>query len=143
MRSLFILLLFAFLLVNPAECEPATWIEPVIEPVEQVESLGPHTITAYCPCVKCCGEWALKRKGGIVEVNGIILEEGVSVAAPYPPGTVLEIEGIGQRVVHDSTSEEIVKKYDSKIVDVYFESHEEASRFGKHTRDVTIVSRGK
>jgi 3D (Asp-Asp-Asp) domain-containing protein len=140
LKALFILLLFALLLVNPTECEPATYVEPVV--IEQAESLGEHVITAYCPCVKCCGEWALKRKDGIVEVNGVVLQEGVSVAAPYPAGTILDIEGIGVRVVHDSTADWIVDKYDSKVVDVYFDDHEEASRFGKHVRDVTIVSRG-
>jgi 3D (Asp-Asp-Asp) domain-containing protein len=83
------------------------------------------------------------KRNGVVEVNGIILEAGVSVAAPYPPGTILDIEGIGQRVVHDKTATWIVERYDGRIVDIYFESHDEALRFGKHTRNVTIVSRGK
>ena len=119
---------------------------PFIEvtPIETVEPIGSHTITAYCSCPICCGSWADNRPNGIVYgAHGVELEQGVSVAAPLPNGTVIEIEGLGEYVVHDKTAEWIVDRYDGKIVDVYFRDHDEALRFGKHTRNVTIVSRGK
>ena len=44
--------------------------------------IGEYTITAYCPCYKCCGKYALNRPNGIVTgAAGIELKEGVSVAS--------------------------------------------------------------
>ncbi len=134
--TLFIVVLIV--LASPSVIDPA--ISTVTEPVE---SLGEVTITAYCSCPICCGSWASNRQGVVVGAHGIPLEEGVSVASPLPAGTVIDIEGIGVRVVHDKTATWIVEKYDGKIVDLYFTDHEEASRFGRLTRNVTVVSRGK
>jgi len=57
-------------------------------------------------------------------------KEGITIAAPrnIPFGTVLEIESIGTRVVQDRTA----LKFNGRI-DLYFESHESAKRFGKKT----------
>lgn len=116
----------------------------IAETVVSKELIGDYSITAYCPCPICCGEWALNRPNGIVYgAYGIELEEGVSVASPLPAGTVIEIEGIGERVVHDTTADWIVERYEGRIIDVYFADHEQASRFGRQVRNVTIVSRGE
>lgn len=100
--------------------------------------LGEYVITAYCPCEMCCGEWAKNRPNGKVIVNGIELRWG-SCASPLPQGTVVFVEGVGQFTVHDSTADWIVDKYDGKIIDIYFETHEEAVRFGKKARNVYLV----
>lgn len=145
-----LIILLAIILINAEPAEPVTLehvaIETVTEPAETVvlEPIGEHVITAYCSCPTCCGKWAENRPNGIVYgAHGVELKQGVSVASPLPAGTVIEIEGLGEYVVHDKTADWIVERYDGRIVDVYFESHEEAARFGKHTRNVTIVSRGK
>jgi 3D (Asp-Asp-Asp) domain-containing protein len=60
----------------------------------------------------------------------------VTVAAPrsIPFGTVVEIEGVGRRVVQDRTS----KRFDGRW-DVYFEDHRKAKEFGKKKLKVKII----
>lgn len=141
MKLLLILLALA-LIAEPVTPEPVA-VEAVAE-AETVVPIGEHVITAYCSCPVCCGSWAENRPNGIVYgAHGLELKQGVSVAAPLPAGTVIEIEGLGEYVVHDKTADWIVDRYGGKVVDIYFEDHEEALAFGKHTRNVTIVSRGK
>lgn len=99
-------------------------------------SLGKYIITAYCSCEKCCGKWAANRPNGkVIGSAGIELTPGVSVASPLPFGTILEIDG-NTYIVEDRTSDVIVKKYNNKIIDIYFDSHETALNFGKKYMEV-------
>lgn len=86
------------------------------------------TITAYCACSKCCGQWS-----GGPTASGVYPKEGVTVAASrsIPFGTKIHIDGVGHRVVQDR----LAKRYDSRI-DVYFASHKDALKFGKQKRVV-------
>lgn len=66
------------------------------------------TATWYCPCEVCCGKWARNRpvrEDGSEIVYGAWGDElcdGASIASGiYPAGTVLEIYGVGTRVVQD------------------------------------------
>lgn len=87
------------------------------------------TATAYCSCKKCCGKWALNRPNGLVyTASGAIAEEGVTVAADWnilPAGTLIEIDGLGERVVQDRGGVITGNK-----IDIYFNSHEDALEFG-------------
>ena len=66
---------------------------------------------------------------------GIELVEGVSAAGPFPSGTKLYIEGIGEYVVQDTTSEWVLEENDHKLVDIYFNKHQDAVEFGaKHKK---------
>lgn len=98
--------------------------------------------TAYCPCEKCCGKWALNRPDGIVyTASGAVAQEGVTIAADwsvFPVGTVLFIEGYGTRTVQDKGA--AVK---GNAIDVYFESHEEALVFGRQKVLVYIAEEAK
>ena len=102
--------------------------------------LGEYTITAYCPCEICCGIWAKNRPGGIVYgAAGIELQEGHSVAAPNLSfGTILYIEGLGEYVVEDRPASWVAEKYDDKIIDIYFLSHDDALEFGLQHRKVYL-----
>lgn len=101
--------------------------------------IGEYTITAYCPCAKCCGKHALNRQNDIVAgAMGVELKEGVSVASPLPFGTRVLIDG-KEYISQDRTSEWIAKKYDDKIIDVYFDKHEDAEAFGKQTAQVYVL----
>ena len=104
--------------------------------------LGEYTITGYCACEKCCGKWAKDRPDNIVlGASGKELTSGYSVASNgFDFGTVLEIEGLGIVEVQDRTSSQIDKRYDGKVIDIYFSSHEDALSFGKQTRNVSIFS---
>ena len=81
-------------------------------------------VTAFCNCVSCTGKWAKYKK----TASGATPKEGRTAAAPrrIPFGTILEIEGVGKRVVEDR----LAKRYDHRI-DIFFESHQEALKFGK------------
>ena len=109
----------------------------VDKPVESDIGWIEFTATAYCPCEECCGEWARLRPSDengeriIYGATGIILEEGVSIAADttlYPMGTQFEIAGMGTYTVQDRGGAIVGNK-----IDIYFESHEEAKEFGVQT----------
>lgn len=133
MKHLTFVAIILAVILTPSVAEVATY---KIEEPTYID-LGEYIVTAYCPCEKCCGKWAKNRPNGIVYgAYGIELVEGVSVAAPFPEGTVLLIEG-REYIVHDKTAERIVRRYNGKIVDIYFQNHETALKFGKQVLRVT------
>ena len=95
--------------------------------------------TAYCPCERCCGSWALNRPDGIVyTASGAEAVQGVTIAADwsiYPPGTVLFVEGLGEMVVQDRGG-----AIQGQKIDVYFESHDDALQFGRQNVRFYIVN---
>ena len=99
-----------------------------------------YTITAYCSCEICCGEWATKRNGGpVVGAYGVELTPNYSVAAPLPFGTKLKIDG-KTYAVQDTTASWIVDRYAGRIIDIYVgDSHEDALKWGKVELEVTIL----
>ena len=104
---------------------------------EEKELLGTFRITAYCSCKKCCGKWADNRPNGIVYgASGAELVAGVSVASPLPFGTEIYIDGLGEYVVQDRLAQWVVEKYGENLIDVYFDNHEEACKFGRKYLDV-------
>lgn len=128
-----------------AEVQPTQTIIPTpevsFEPVEPVNLvyLGEFRVTAYCACEKCCGEWAKNRPGGIVVgAAGIELVAGVSCASPLPFGTVVEVEGLGTYIVQDRTASWVAEKYDNKVIDIYFDSHEAGCEFGLKYANVYV-----
>lgn len=116
---------------------------PTPSPTPSVEPenvfLGPCRITAYCACEKCCGKWALNRPNGVVYgAAGIELKAGVSVASPWPIGTVVEIEGLGEYTVQDRPAQWVIDKYGENQFDIYFDDHEAARKFGLQYLNVTV-----
>jgi len=87
--------------------------------------------TAYCACTICCGP-----KADGITASGAKPVQGVTVAASrsIPFGTVIEIEGVGRRVVQDRMH----KKFDGTRMDIYFSSHKAAKHFGIKRLKVTI-----
>lgn len=89
-----------------------------------------YTVTAYCPCVKCCG------KSNGITASGIKAVEGVTVAADtniLPFGTHLQIDG-NIYIVQDRGG--AIK---GNRIDIYFDTHEKALQFGRQTKEVTIL----
>lgn len=117
-------------------------IEPEIivnEPL--LTSLGQYTVTAYCSCEICCGEWSKNRPDGIV--YGAAMEElkqGVSIATSkdFDFGTNLRIDDI-EYTVQDRIPTWVVDRYEGEIIDVYFSNHDEAVKFGKQIKEVYIL----
>ena len=89
-------------------------------------------VSAYCPCVKCCGIWS----DGITASG--MPAKGFFVAAPpqFPFGTLLSIPGYNNGLpvpVQDRGG--AIK--DNKL-DVFFSTHNEALEFGRQYLNVTI-----
>lgn len=125
--------------------------EYLLETSDIVETLNPQPttttfrVTAYCPCEKCCGKWALNRpkdkNGNPIArgASGTVLIPKVSVASPLPFGTEIELEGVGTVVVHDRTAQWVVDKYGDTIIDLYFETHEEVNEWGARKVEGVIM----
>ncbi len=97
--------------------------------------------TAYCPCVECCGRWAIDRPNGIVyTASGEVAIEGQTIAADWtilPKGTMVEIERVGIRTVQDRGG--AIK---GNRIDIYFESHQKALEYGRQTVKARIIKGG-
>jgi 3D (Asp-Asp-Asp) domain-containing protein len=83
-------------------------------------SLGTYKITAYCGCAKCCG----KTDG--ITASGTHVTAGRTIAAPkeIPFGTQIIING------HTYTVEDRGGAIKGNRIDIYFDTHEEALKFG-------------
>jgi len=100
-------------------------IHPTTEGYSEVEM----NVSAYCPCEKCCGEWA----------DGITASgkpaEGKLIAAPrkYAFGTVMEVPGYGRAVVEDRGG---AIKGDK--IDLLFPTHQDALNWGRQYVKVKV-----
>lgn len=108
-------------------------------PKIDIERLGEFTLTAYCSCEKCCGEWALNRpldENGneiVTTASGATAKANYTVAADtsvLPFGTKLRINGVTYEV------QDRGGKIKNKRIDVYFSDHESALKFGKQKAEV-------
>ena len=111
--------------------------------VKNLHDMGMFTIVGYCNCIKCCGIWSAQHPSRQdtdyvqMTASGTIPTEGITVAADwsvFPPGTVIEIDGIGRRIVEDKGG--AVK---GNMLDLYFSSHEEAVAHAKQEMRVWRV----
>ena len=99
--------------------------EPDIAVVEKKKldrvlvSLGEYRISAYCPCEKCC----LKSDG--ITASGTQATAGRTAAMNGVQfGTKIVIDG------HEYTVEDRGGGLGSKIIDIYFDTHDEALNSG-------------
>lgn len=99
--------------------------------VQKEEISQEFIVTAYCPCVQCCG----KNDG--ITASGVKAVEGVTVATDknIPFGTKIYIGGVGERIVQDRGG--AIK---GNRIDLYFSDHQSAINFGRQTRQVTILN---
>lgn len=119
------------------ETEETEVIE-VTEVTENYISLGTFTITAYCPCEKCCGKWGKDRTGKIVGSCGIELKEGVAIAVDpdiIPYYTHIFIDDV-EYIALDCGG-----AINGNEIDIYFENHEDALNFGIQQREVFIYEK--
>ena len=124
--------------VEPVVYEPVVVeAEPVAEEVEP-ESLGEFKITHYCPCEKCCGEWA----NGIT-ATGTTAVEGRTIAVDpkvIPYGTEVTIRYQDGRE-HTYISEDCGGAIKGNRLDVFMDSHEAALVAGVKYGEVFINGR--
>lgn len=119
--------------VEPVEVSEVS--EPIIEQEYTTEIAEREyievtaTLTAYCPCVKCCG------KSDGITASGTQATAGRTVAVDtrlIPYGTEISIDG------KTYVAEDCGGKVKGYTIDVFFNSHEEALNFGRQTKTVKI-----
>ena len=107
---------------EPIKEEPkqTTAVAATIINGHKVESLGVYKLTAYCSCAKCCG----KTDG--ITASGTHVTAGRTIAAPknFAFGTKIMING------HIYTVEDRGGAIQGNRIDIYFNTHEEALKFG-------------
>lgn len=100
-----------------------------------IESSHMMRVTAYCPCEKCCREFA----DGITACNHMIVPGDKFVAADkrYPFGTVFIIPGY-----NDGRPVEVLDRggaIKGDKLDVFFDSHQQAIQWGVKFLEVKII----
>lgn len=111
---------------EPAATESAVWTGPVPE----IVTLEDVTVTHYCPCEKCCGEWA-----DGTTATGTKATEGRTIAVdpaviPYGSEVCLRFED-GTEAVY--IAEDCGGAIKGNRVDVYMDSHDAALAAGIRT----------
>lgn len=92
------------------------------------------TVTAYCPCEKCCGRWA--KITPRVTASGHKIKPGDRFAAApkgYQFGQELDIPGYGSVKIEDRGG--AIK---GNKLDVFFPSHQAALEWGRKELDVKV-----
>ena len=99
------------------------------------EPLGEFTLTAYCPCAKCCGKWAngitatgtTATEGRTIAVDPRVIPYGSSVTIYFADGTS-----------HTYTAEDCGGAIKENRIDVFFDDHETARAFGVQSAMVYV-----
>lgn len=107
-------------------------VKPYVETVtlSTKESLGEFVITAYCPCEKCCGEYA----DGIT-ASGTVATEGRTCAVDpevIPLGTEIEIDGVKY------IAEDVGGAIKGRRIDICFNDHRSALQYGVKCKEVYV-----
>ena len=115
----------------PTEPETTAPAEPE-EPKEEsnLVYLGNFRLTAYCNCSKCCGKWA-----GGPTATGTMPKQGRTIAVDpkvIPYGSKVVING------HTYIAEDCGSGIKNKKIDIYFDSHSAANKFGVQYADVYL-----
>lgn len=106
---------------EPTTCEETTKSE--------FTSLGVFEVTAYCGCEKCCG------KSDGITATGTKAKEGRTIAVDpdiIPYGTVVIING------REYVAEDCGGAVNGNVVDIYFDSHTDALKYGRQTHEIRI-----
>jgi len=93
-------------------------------------------LTAYCPCVKCCG------KSDGITASGRKARYGYVAGNWLAFGTKVKIEGLGIFEVQDrgARSHFGSKNDHKKRLDIFFPTHQEALRFGVQYKEVEVLN---
>ena len=122
---------------KPETIKKVTELKPIVETSAPAETqytsgqgskyIGNFKLTAYCACSKCCGQWA---DANATTASGTHAVQGRTVACnSLPFGTRIVING-NVYVVEDRGG------MANNVIDVFFNSHQEALNFGVKYADV-------
>lgn len=90
---------------------------------------GNCTVTFYCGCAECCGQWA-----GGPTASGVMPSPNWTVAnGSLPFGTIVYIEGLGTYCVED-------RGVGAYSFDIYVNNHDQIPSWGMGNFDVYIVN---
>lgn len=98
------------------------------------EYVGDFTLTAYCPCAICCGQYS--NPSNPTTASGTTATAGRTIAADtsrFPFGTQLVING------QVYTVEDVGGAIKGNKIDIYFNTHQEAINFGRQSAQVYRV----
>lgn len=110
-----------------AEAKKAKGLE-IIKSTPKLTLLGNYSLTAYCPCLRCCPtDTGITASGVKATSNHTVAFNGL------PFGTEVYIEGYGFYVVEDTGG--------MSGFDIFFDDHQTALGFGRHSANVYIVER--
>jgi len=116
------------------ECSQVVYQETTNPAPNDFQNKQIYKVTAYCPCKKCCGEYA-----DGVTASGYIIQKGDKFcASPLPFGTILNIPGYGVVPVRDRGG--AIKE---NSIDVYFDTHQEALNWGVQYLRIEVVGENK
>lgn len=99
------------------------------------------TVTAYCTCVECCGEWSAEHPSRIgtdyeqLTASGTVPRSHWTIAVDpdvIPLGSYVMI-GNGVYVAEDTGS-----GVNGNHIDIYMTSHEDAEEFGTREMEVKV-----
>lgn len=118
------------------ETETTTVIETTTEPIETTTTEPPTKTmlveaTAYCSCDKCCGQYA----DGIT-ASGTVATAGRTIAVDprhIPLGASVIINGMKY------IAEDIGGAIKGNRIDIYFDSHEDALKWGRQQIKVEVL----
>lgn len=92
--------------------------------------IGKFTLTAYCPCTKCCGKNdGITASGKKAQANHTVAVDKGKI----PLGSRLYING---KIYYAEDTGGAIKE---NRIDIFFNTHQEALNFGKTTADVYLI----
>ncbi|MBP5233275.1 MAG: 3D domain-containing protein, partial [Planctomycetes bacterium] len=98
------------------------------------------TVTAYCPCSRCCGAGARGRTslGGSAWLPGIAADPR---ALPY--GTTVYVPGYGEQTVDDTggAMRNSWRNHGRLHLDIRMKTHHEARQWGRRTMKVRVYGK--
>ena len=104
-------------------------------------------LTAYCPCIKCCGTFDGKVRGQTA--SGVMAKPSHTLAAPreIPFGTKVMAVFINGTMIEIGVVEDrggAITKEGNKIkIDIYFDTHKEALEFGRKKNVLLFIKEKK
>lgn len=113
-----------------AEKDSAASAEPAVPAAGSAVSLGLYRTTGYCPCRRCSSGW-----GGQTSTGAIARSSHTVAVDPrvIPYGSRLMIDG----VIY--TAEDCGSGVNGKHIDIYYDTHTQASRHGLQTKEVFLI----
>jgi 3D (Asp-Asp-Asp) domain-containing protein len=116
--------------VAPMVATPKVIAKKQVKKADDKKELGRFKVTAYCHCVRCCG------KSDGITASGTKVKEGRTIAVDpdvIPLGSKVELNG------NTYIAEDIGGAVKGNHIDLYFNSHEEALKWGVQYKKIYLM----